>query len=103
MMEMRQRVQELLEFLKTNPTPEQVYETFYAEDVVVQENPQPPRVGQSLSIERQKRMNANTKEAHDFKVVTVLVDGDRSVIEAHIDLTTQNGYRIRIEELAMQT
>ncbi len=52
-MNLRQRVQELLEFLATNPPPEQVYEKFYAEDV--------------------------------------------------IDLSTQDGYRIRIEELAMQT
>jgi hypothetical protein len=104
-------VQELLEFLKTNPMPEQVYERFYAEDVVVQENLQPPRVGRSLSIERQQQMNDNLKEVHEFKIGAVLVDGfseahpldGRSVIEAHIDLSTQDGYRIRIEELAIQT
>ncbi|MDX2214020.1 MAG: SnoaL-like domain-containing protein [Oculatellaceae cyanobacterium bins.114] len=110
-MNLRQRVQELLEFLATNPPPEQVYETFYAEDVVVQENLQPPRIGRSLSIERQQRMNANLKEVHEFKIGAVLVDGfteahpldGQSVIEAHIDLSTQDGYRIRIEELAIQT
>lgn len=96
------RVQELLEFLKTNPSPEQVYEQFYDENVVVQENLQPPRVGRALSIERQQRMNANVKELHEFKIGAVLVDGDRSIIEAHIDITTQDGYRTRIEELAMQ-
>ncbi len=101
----------MLEFLKTNPMPEQVYERFYAEDVVVQENLQPPRVGRSLSIERQQQMNDNLKEVHEFKIGAVLVDGfseahpldGRSVIEAHIDLSTQDGYRIRIEELAIQT
>lgn len=110
-MNLRQRVQELLEFLATNPPPEQVYEQFYAEDVVVQENLQPPRIGRSLSIERQQRMNANLQEVHEFKIGAVLVDGftdtqpldGQSVIEAHIDLATQDGYRIRIEELAMQT
>lgn len=110
-MDLRQRVQELLAFLSTNPTPEQVYGTFYAEDVVVQENLQPPRVGRSLSIERQQRMNANVKELHEFKIGAVLVDGfteaqpldGKSVIEANIELSTQDGYRIRIEELAMQT
>lgn len=110
-MNLRQRVQELLEFLASNPAPEQVYEKFYAEDVVVQENLQPPRVGRALSIERQQRMNANLKEVHEFKIGAVLVDGfteahpldGQSVIEAHIDLSTQDGYRIRIEELAMQT
>lgn len=102
-MALRDRVQELLDFLKTNPPVEQVYERFYDENVVVQENLQPPRVGRALSIERQQRMNANVKEVHEVKISTVLVDGDRSVIETHIDLTTLDGYRIRIEELGLQT
>ena len=56
------RIRELLEFFKTNPPPEEVYEGFYAEKVVVQENMQPPRVGRAMSIERQKLMNANNQE-----------------------------------------
>jgi hypothetical protein len=95
-MTLRDRVEELLDFFKTNPPVEQVYERFYDENVVVQENLQPPRVGRAMSIERQQRMNANVKEIHDFKIGTVLVDGDRSVIEMHIDMTTNDGHRIRI-------
>lgn len=41
-MALRDRVQELLDFLKTNPPVEQVYERFYDENVVVQENLQHP-------------------------------------------------------------
>lgn len=102
-MALRDRVQELLDFLKTNPPVEQVYERFYDDNVVVQENLQPPRVGRAMSIERQQRMNANVKEVHEVKIGAVLVDGDRSVIETHIDMTTLDGYRIRIEELGLQT
>jgi protease II len=103
LMALRERVQELLDFLQTNPPAEQVYERFYDEKVVVQENLQPPRVGRSLSIERQKQMNANIKEVHFFKIGTVLVDGDHSVIELQLEATTVDGYRIRIEELGLQT
>jgi hypothetical protein len=79
--------------------------------VVVQENLNPPRVGRAISIDRQKRMNANIKEIHDVKIGAVLVDdtgateplSGRSVIELHLDLTTADGYRIRIEELGLQT
>ncbi len=74
------RIVELLEFFKTNPPPEVIYEQYYDENVVVQENMQPPRVGRSLSIERQKLMNANIKEIHDFKIGAVVVDGDRSMV-----------------------
>lgn len=37
-MNLHDRVQELLEFQKTNPTVEEIYERFYDENVVVQEN-----------------------------------------------------------------
>lgn len=102
-MTLRERVQELLDFQKTNPPVEQIYERFYDENVVVQENLQAPRVGRVISIDRQQRMNANVKEVHDFKIGAVLVDGDRSVIEMHLELTTVDGYRIRLEEVGMQT
>jgi hypothetical protein len=61
------RIHELLEFFKTNPPPEEVYDRYYDENVVVQENLQPARVGRSLSIERQKLMNANIREINDFQ------------------------------------
>ncbi len=102
-MNLRDRVQELLDFQKTNSPVEQIYERFYDENVVVQENLQPPRVGRAISIERQQRMNANVKELHDFQIGAVLVDGDRSVIEMQLEITTVDGYRIRIEELGLQT
>jgi hypothetical protein len=97
------RMLELLEFFKTNPPPEEVYEQYYDENVVVQENMQPPRVGRALSIERQKLMNANVAEIHDFKIGAVLIDGDRSMVEMHLDATTKDGYRIHIEEVGLQT
>ena len=65
-MNLRDRIQELLEFQKTNPTVEEIYERFYDENVVVQENLEAPRVGRALSIDRQKQMNANVQELHDL-------------------------------------
>jgi hypothetical protein len=66
------RMYELQEFSKTNPSPAAVYEEFYDENVVVQENLQPPRVGRALSIKRQQLMNANIKEVHNLKIGAVL-------------------------------
>jgi hypothetical protein len=74
-MSVNNRMLELLEFFKTNPPPEEVYERYYDKNVVVQENMQPPRVGRAMSIERQKLMNADVKEIHYFKIGAVLVDG----------------------------
>ena len=47
-------------------------------------------------------MNANVKEVHGFKIGAMLVDGDRSVVEMNLEVTTVNGYRIRLEEVEMQ-
>ncbi len=97
------RIHELLEFFKTNPPPEEVYERYYEENVVVQENLQPPRIGRAMSIERQKLMNANIREIHDFKIGAVLVDSDRSMVEMHLDATTKDGYHFHLEEVGLQT
>jgi hypothetical protein len=97
------RIHELLEFFKTNPPPEEVYERYYDENVVVQENMQPSRIGRALSIERQKLMNANVKEIHDFKIGAVLVDGDRSMVEMNLDATTKDRHHLKIEEVGLQT
>lgn len=83
------RMLELLEFFKTNPSLEEVYERYYSKDVVIQENIQ--------------LMNANVKEIHEFKIGVVLVDGDRSMVEMHLDATTQDGYQLHIEEVGLQT
>jgi ketosteroid isomerase-like protein len=97
------RIHELLEFFKTNPPPEEVYDRYYDENVVVQENLQPPRIGRAMSIERQKLMNANIREINDFKIGAVLVDGDRSMVEMHLDATTKDGYHFHLEEVGLQT
>jgi hypothetical protein len=67
------------------------------------ENMQPQRVERNLNIERQKLMNANIKEIHEFKIGAVLVDGDRSMIEMPLDATTLDGYRFHLEEMGLQT
>ena len=43
------------------------------------------------------------KEVHSFKIGAVLVDGDRSMVEMHLDATTHDGYHIHLEELGLQT
>lgn len=48
-------------------------------------------------------MNASVKKLHDFQIGAVLVDGDHSVIEMQLEITTVDGYCICIEELGLQT
>lgn len=98
----RSRVQDLVRYVVDNRLVEALQE-FYHDDVVMQENAEPPRVGLAASIERQKMAKAMTAEIHEVKAVAVLVDGDCAVIEWHAEWTLAGGLRVRIEEVALQT
>jgi hypothetical protein len=80
----------LLELVKNRASVEEVYETFYHEDCVSQENQLPPRKGRALSIERQNKVNAALKEIHDFGIGAVLVDGDHAVIQWYFEAASMN-------------
>ena len=102
-MTVRERVEQLVDFLKTNPPIEEVYMRFYADNMVFQENLLAPRYGRALSIERQQHINANIKEVHDFNIGAVLFDRDHSVMEINLNVVSQDGNLMNIEKLSMQT
>lgn len=98
----RQRVEDLVRHTIEGKLIEAL-ETLYHDDVVMQENSMPPRVGLAASIERQKMAQAAAMEIHEVKAVSVLIDGDRVAIEWHEEWTLPNGARVRVEEVALQT
>jgi hypothetical protein len=75
---------------------------FYHDDVVMQENNLPPRVGLAASIDRQHAAIAMTADIHEVKAVSILIDGDDAAIEWHAEWTLASGQRVRIEEIALQ-
>ncbi len=74
---------------------------FYAEDMTAQENNLPPRVGRAAQVANEEaalqRMHFDTIQA-----VSYLVDGDRVAINYLFEMTTVNGDRIRMDEIAYQ-
>ena len=74
---------------------------FYAEDMIAQENNAPPRVGRAAQEANEeaalKRMQFVTNQA-----VSYLVDGDRVAIHYLFEMTTAEGARLRMEEVAYQ-
>lgn len=77
-------------------------ERFYHEDVVMQENCEPPRIGLAASIVRQEQAQAGTGAIHEIKAAAVLIDGDRVCIEWHAEWTFAGTDRVRVEETALQ-
>jgi hypothetical protein len=78
------------------------FEEFYAEDVEMRENANPPTLGKAANREREKAFLASVAAVHESRANAYLVDGERAVIEWVIDFTNTEGARLRIEQTALQ-
>ena len=70
------------------------FEKFYADDIVMQENNQPPRAGKALNREFEEKFFAAIKEFHGVTLGDVAVGGDISFSEWTFDVTFQDGTRM---------
>ncbi|MBY0488441.1 MAG: nuclear transport factor 2 family protein [Gemmatimonadaceae bacterium] len=76
---------------------------FYAPDVVMQDNNNPPCVGKDANIEREKGFLAYVKEIHQNVATTVVASGDEAAIHYILDFTAVDGKRMRLDQVALQT
>ena len=75
--------------------------TYYAHDVAMQENVAPPTVGFDANFARETAFYGLLREAK-FTLVSVVVEGNRAVINWIFDYTTADGQRYRMDEIAVQ-
>ncbi|HEX2218408.1 MAG TPA: nuclear transport factor 2 family protein [Gemmatimonadales bacterium] len=101
-MSTRERVQELVTYVKAGRIPEAI-EEFYADGVTMQENRQPPTVGKATNLARERAFGDSVATWHEVTARSIAVDGDQALIEWVFDYTTKEGQRIRMEEVAQQT
>jgi ketosteroid isomerase-like protein len=76
---------------------------FYAPDVVMQDNNNPPCVGKDANIEREKGFLSYVKEIHQNVATTVVASGDQAAIHYILDFTAVDGKRMRLDQVALQT
>ena len=76
------------------------FEKFYAEDVVMQENTDAPRVGKDANREAEKQFLASVQEFHGAQVLGAAVEGDRSYSEWEMDITFKGGQRVKMTQVA---
>ena len=81
----------------------EAFDTYYADDVSMQENTQPPMVGKAANRAREEQFFATIAEFHNAEATEIIVDGDRSVVKWKMDVTTTDGTRLTYEQLALQT
>jgi len=76
--------------------------TYYDENVAMQENVSPPIVGFATNYEREAAFYGSLTSLK-FTLASVVVEGDRAVINWVFDYTTSDGQRYRMDEIAVQT
>jgi hypothetical protein len=78
-------------------------EDFYHPDASMQENGAPAREGRDALIAHEKKVLAGLKAMRTRRVETLLVDGDRVVINWVFEMTGPDGNTRVLDELALQT
>jgi ketosteroid isomerase-like protein len=78
------------------------FEKYYAEDVVMQENEEPPRKGKAVNRKFEKDFFDNIEQIHGGKVLASAVNGDTSFSEWEYDLTFKGGQRITLKQVSVR-
>ena len=96
----RNRVHELVARVEAGE-PLAAMEEFYADDVEMRENLNPPTVGKEANLERERAF-FGTITLHSNHAAAVVADGDRSAINWILEFTGGDGIRYRLDQLALQ-
>jgi ketosteroid isomerase-like protein len=97
----RERVQALIDLVERGRYVEAL-ESFYHDDASMQENLDPPRHGLDRLIKGERRVMAAHRDIRTRPVQTVLLDGDRVVINWIFDFLDHEGRAFTLDELAFQ-
>ena len=103
-MSLKSNVNGLLDMVRKGQMLE-AFEKYYSEDVVMQENNDPPRVGKAANREFEKQFLSSIEEVHDTQIKNVAysTDGNVVMIQSFMDVTMKGPGRVQMEEVAVQT
>ena len=80
----------------------EAFEKYYADDVVMQENEQPPTVGKNANREREKQFFANVTEFRTAEVKAVAVGDNVTMVEWFVDYTHKEWGKKTYHQVAVQ-
>lgn len=98
----KDRVSQLVEWVKNGRIMDAMNE-FYAHDTIMQDNHQPPTVGLTANLEREKAFVDSVAEVHQCEAPLIVIDGDHAAIHWILDYTNNDGVRIKLDQVALQT
>jgi hypothetical protein len=74
---------------------------FYDKDVKMQDNANPPTVGQAANIEREKQFLSGVKEWKGFNVTASAVGDDVTFYECSLDFIATSGQPVHMEQVVV--
>ena len=100
-MSIKPQVLDLIELVQNGKMLEAISK-HYAEDVAMQENTAAPTVGFAENYAREAAFYGSLRSA-SFRLVSVLIEGDRAALNWIFDYTIADGQQYRMDEIAIQT
>jgi len=104
-MSLRAHVERLLEHIRTGRILEAM-DTFYADDLEMRENRNPPTRGKTANIEREKQFLAQVKQWQRMDVAAVATEGTPEIgvafIEYAFDFINTDGQPVHYEQVSVQ-
>lgn len=80
----------------------EAFDELYADDVVMQENTDPPYVGKPYNRQREIEFFASVEQFHDGRVLASATSGDVSFSEWEMDVTLKGVGRIKMNQVAVR-
>lgn len=97
---LQQRLNELFGYIRQGKIIEAMTE-FYDKDAAMQENANPPTVGQAANIEREKQFLSGVKEWKGFDVTASAVGDNVTFYECSLDFVATNGQAVHMEQVVV--
>ena len=94
-----ERLRDLIRYIKEGRIIDAMNE-FYAEDVQMQDNANPPTAGLAANIERENQFLSSVKEWKGSAVKAIAVDSDASFVEWVFDWIATDGTPVHREQVA---
>ena len=97
---LQQRLNDLFGYIRQGKIIEAMNE-FYDKDVKMQDNANPPTVGQAANIEREKQFLSGVKEWKGFNVMASAVGDNVTFYECSLDFIATSGQPVHMEQVVV--
>ena len=97
---LQQRLNDLFGYIRQGKIVEAMSE-FYDKDTLMQDNANPPTLGQAANVEREKQFLSGVKEWKGFNVTASAVGDNVTFYECSLDFIATSGQLVHMEQVVV--